>query len=196
MTRPQDDGKRQGIIEAAFRVFGELGYGATTMKRIADEARIAAGSIYNYFRDKDDLFRSAVDEGWKDFLGAFNELVSSDLPVELRIERMVDVGFQKLREAVPLLRGMLFEGSRMPAFGVNINRFCEHVAALLEEGRRRGVLALDESGAWRKLVHVMVNGAMFSVAVAAPAETEREIAAVRAAVMGLIRERIRRGDLG
>ena len=191
MSRLQDDGKRWGIVEAAFRVFGELGFQATTMKRIADEAGIAAGSIYTYFRDKDELFRTAVEEGWKDFLSAFSDLLASERPLEQRIEALIEMGFDKLRENLPLLRGMLFEASHMPAFRDNLDRFCDHIVVLLEEGRVRGLLALDDGGAWRKLVRVVVDGAMFAVAITPEAETEREIAAVKAAVVGLVRERVR-----
>lgn len=190
MSRLQDDGKRKGIIEAAFRVFGELGFRAATMKRIADEAGIAAGSIYTYFRDKDDVFHTAVEEGWKDFLSAFNDVVSSESPLEERIAALIDMGFEKLRENLPLLRGMLFEASHMPAFRDNLSRFCDHIVRLLEEGRKRGLLELDRAGAWRKLVRVVVNGAMFSLSIAPDAETEAEISAVKSAVVGLLRERI------
>jgi AcrR family transcriptional regulator len=190
MSRLQDDGKRSGIVEAAFRVFGELGFRATTMKRIADEAGIAAGSIYTYFRDKDDVFRTAVDEGWKDFLSAFNGVVSSERPLEERISALIDMGFEKLKENLPLLRGMLFESSQMPTFRDNLGSFCDYIVTLLEEGRKRGVLELDRAGAWRKLVRVVVYGAMFSLSISPDAETEAEISAVKAAVVGLVRERV------
>lgn len=191
MSRTQDESKRQAIMEAAFRVFGRHGYGGTTIKHIADEAGIAAGSIYTYFRDKDDLFRTAVEEGWRDFLSAFNDLAVSDFPMERRVVELVEMGMRKLREAMPLLRGMLFEATQMPAFGENVAKFSSYVAQLLEEGRARGLLCLAADGSWRSLVKVLVNGAMFSIATTPESEVEREIAAVKESLLGLVRERIR-----
>jgi AcrR family transcriptional regulator len=193
MARLQDDQKRWSIVEAAFRVFGELGFSSTTMKRIADEAGIAPGSIYTYFQDKEDLFRAAVEEGWKDFLSAFQGVIESGRPLEERIEILIDMGFEKLKESLPLLRGMLFEASQMPAFRDNVASFCEYVVTLLEEGRKRGLLELDADGTWKQLVRVVVNGSMFSVSLSPHQETDAEISALKAAVKRLVRDRVRPG---
>lgn len=191
MSRLQDDSKRKGILEAAFRAFGEHGFGATTMKRIAEEAGIAAGSIYTYYRDKGELFQAAVEQGWKDFLSAFADVVSSERPLVERIDAVIDMGLDRLKEALPLLRGMLFEASRMPAFRDNLDRFCDYVVGLFEEGRRRGLVELGRDGAWRKLVRVVVTGSIFSVSLSPPGATESEIEAIKASVKGLVRERVR-----
>jgi len=192
MGRLKDDSRRWSIVESAFRVFGERGFRSTTMKHIAQAAGIAPGSIYTYFRDKDDLFRTAVEEGWKEFLSEFQGVVQSQRPLEERIEALLDMGFAKLKEGLPLLRGMLFEASRMQAFHSNLDSFCEHVVTLLEEGRRRGLLDFGSGDAWKRLVKVVVNGVLFSVSLASREATESETTELKAAVKGLIKERIRR----
>jgi AcrR family transcriptional regulator len=191
MSRMQDDQKRSSIMEAAFRVFGALGFQSTTIKRIADEAGIAPGSIYTYFRDKEDLFRAAVEEGWRVFLATFQDILGSRRPLEERIDRLIDAGFGKLKESLPLLRGMFFEASRMPVFRENLELFCDHVITLLEEGRKRALLDLDSAGSWKQLVRVIVNGAMITVALSPDAATDAEIEGVKAAVKDLIRDRLR-----
>lgn len=55
MPRPKDKDKRQAITEAAIRVIAKQGLGAPTMK-IAEEARVANGSLFTYFETKTDLF--------------------------------------------------------------------------------------------------------------------------------------------
>lgn len=47
--------KRQRILDAALTVFGEMGYYGSTIPRIADEAGVATGTIYVYFKDKQAL---------------------------------------------------------------------------------------------------------------------------------------------
>lgn len=44
---------RAALLKAAKREFGERGYAQTTAKSIAERARVATGSFYQYFRDKD-----------------------------------------------------------------------------------------------------------------------------------------------
>ena len=55
------DDKRERILEAAIRCFGERGYHGTRTVDIAREAGVGEGTIYNHFRDKADLFRSVVE---------------------------------------------------------------------------------------------------------------------------------------
>lgn len=52
---------RGEILEAAKRVFGEMGYDRATVRGIAAEAGVDASLIYHYFGDKDDLFAASID---------------------------------------------------------------------------------------------------------------------------------------
>jgi TetR/AcrR family fatty acid metabolism transcriptional regulator len=47
--------RRRQILEAATRVFADKGYAAATVRDIARAARIAEGTIYNYFKSKEDV---------------------------------------------------------------------------------------------------------------------------------------------
>ncbi|MBT9283114.1 MAG: TetR/AcrR family transcriptional regulator [Hydrogenibacillus schlegelii] len=53
-------GKREAILEAAYRVFSEFGYARTKIEAIAERAGVGKGTIYLYFSGKDDLFRQMV----------------------------------------------------------------------------------------------------------------------------------------
>jgi TetR/AcrR family fatty acid metabolism transcriptional regulator len=50
--------RRKQILDAAAKVFGRKGYDRATIADIAGEARVAEGSIYNYFKNKEDLLIS------------------------------------------------------------------------------------------------------------------------------------------
>ena len=65
MSRP---GRRPGspdtqgqILDAARRVFGEVGYDRATVRQIASEAGVDPGMIYHYFGNKEQLFASSID---------------------------------------------------------------------------------------------------------------------------------------
>ncbi len=62
MTDDQSKGDRTRtqIITAAHDLFVAHGYAATSMRRIATEAGIALGGIYNHFSGKEDIFREVV----------------------------------------------------------------------------------------------------------------------------------------
>jgi len=52
--------RQEGILAAAFAVFAAHGYEATRIDEVARRAGIAKGTIYLYFRDKEQLFRAVV----------------------------------------------------------------------------------------------------------------------------------------
>ncbi len=59
--------KRQEIIDAAARLFGKGVYSAITMSSIAREAGVAKGTVYLYFRTKEELFLALLVDrlhGW------------------------------------------------------------------------------------------------------------------------------------
>jgi AcrR family transcriptional regulator len=53
---------RHTILEAARRVFAELGYGATTVRDIVRATPLASGTFYNYFDSKEEIFQAIQDE--------------------------------------------------------------------------------------------------------------------------------------
>jgi AcrR family transcriptional regulator len=53
---------RQTILEAARRVFADLGYGATTVRDIVRATPLASGTFYNYFKSKEEVFQAIQDE--------------------------------------------------------------------------------------------------------------------------------------
>jgi AcrR family transcriptional regulator len=54
--------KRRQIITGALRVFLEHGYLKASMARVAEEAGVAKQTIYFYFKDKESLFESLIEE--------------------------------------------------------------------------------------------------------------------------------------
>jgi AcrR family transcriptional regulator len=53
---------RAEILTAARQVFTELGYGAASIRDIIRRTNLAAGTFYNYFPDKESIFRELVEE--------------------------------------------------------------------------------------------------------------------------------------
>ena len=54
---------REAILAAAERAFGRLGFHDAKMADIAAEAGVAAGTLYNYFKNKDEVFASILQRG-------------------------------------------------------------------------------------------------------------------------------------
>jgi AcrR family transcriptional regulator len=51
---------RQSILQAAYELFLEKGYAATSMRAIAERTGLALGGIYNHFENKDAIFSELI----------------------------------------------------------------------------------------------------------------------------------------
>ena len=57
----RDCDRREEILEAATRLFAELGYDQTDTQRLADDLGVGKGTLYRYFPSKRELFLAAAD---------------------------------------------------------------------------------------------------------------------------------------
>ncbi|MBU0558122.1 MAG: TetR/AcrR family transcriptional regulator [Bacteroidetes bacterium] len=69
--------KRNEIIEAAVSIFASKGYEHTTLDEIAEAAEFGKGTIYNYFKNKEELYMGILEESMSDFYYAVKEIDES-----------------------------------------------------------------------------------------------------------------------
>lgn len=62
-TRPRSNNRRAAILDAAAYRFRRQGYAATTMREVASDANMLAGSMYYHFPSKDALLLAVHEEG-------------------------------------------------------------------------------------------------------------------------------------
>jgi len=67
-TEARPAGKRQRILQAAVQAFSEKGYSEVTIAEIASKANVANGTIYEYFKNKEDVLISISEEHFKEDL--------------------------------------------------------------------------------------------------------------------------------
>lgn len=73
---------RLAILDAAREVFGELGYEAATVRDIIRRTGLAAGTFYNYFRSKEEVFTALADDGARRFAPILKELRGRGGPLD------------------------------------------------------------------------------------------------------------------
>jgi AcrR family transcriptional regulator len=64
---------RSVILDAALKLFSHRGYGATSVRDIAEKARVSKGNVYHHFPDKETIFRALLDD-------YFRTMSSPDFP--------------------------------------------------------------------------------------------------------------------
>ena len=136
--------KEAEILGAAVRVFARNGFHRSKMAAIAQEAGVSAGTLYNYFSDKDHMFDRIFDDMCKAFYAGIEPLrTRDDFSCLEKLEGAVDLVFDLLGPYPDLItvfanefEPRIKEGD--PSFMADYNRFKAVFISLIERGAEEG----------------------------------------------------------
>jgi len=108
--------RRAAILAAALEEFAARGFAATRLDDVARRARIAKGTIYLYFRDKESLFQELVRAMLSPVAGTIAAAPLRDLPIRAVAEMIVDVFVNEIygTRRKDVIRLIIAEGPRFP----------------------------------------------------------------------------------
>jgi len=131
---------RTAILEAARRVFSEIGYGAATVRDIVRETDLATGTFYNYFPDKESVLHALLDEAAAEIRTRVREARKSSRSLQEFVEGgfrayyayLVEdpQTFQMLRRNAGTIRSMFDE----PTVGAGVQELRDDLAAGIQSG--------------------------------------------------------------
>jgi TetR/AcrR family transcriptional regulator, fatty acid metabolism regulator protein len=154
--------KRRLILDAAVRVFARQGFHATRVSDIADEAGVAYGLVYHYFKSKDEVLNELFAERWSLLLAAIEEADRTGSGPREKLAAVAGFIFDSYRHDPELMKVIIVEVTRAAnSFGQThleeIRRAYEGIAKIVAEGQ--------ESGAFRGDVEPMFASMAFYGAV-------------------------------
>ena len=155
------------LMEAARRVIGRHGFEGTTIDRVAEDARVAKGTIYLYFSNKEDLLHAAVFEGLRAMIDETLRSDRPDLPPLERLRAFVKTQFRIQSSNQDFLKAFFLE-SKFVTFEAGDERgealrslYTEHlnfIASILESAVEAGVFRrLDPQFAAYALTEMMTG---------------------------------------
>jgi TetR/AcrR family fatty acid metabolism transcriptional regulator len=96
MVRKND--KKELIINAAVKVFADKGFYNAKVADVAKKAGVADGTIYLYFKNKDDLLISLFETKMEKILERFSSIIKSNLAASEKLKRFIYLYFQIIEE--------------------------------------------------------------------------------------------------
>ncbi|MCG7335434.1 TetR family transcriptional regulator [Sporosarcina sp. ACRSM] len=94
----RDKPKYKQIVDAAIIVIAENGYHQAQVSKIAKEAGVADGTIYLYFKNKEDILISVFKEKMAIFIEDLEEILKKDISTSEKLFKMIDNHFRLLHE--------------------------------------------------------------------------------------------------
>ncbi len=101
--------KKEQIRRAAVEVFSKMGFHGATTDRIAEQAGVAVGTIYNYFRHKEDVLAYIFSTEYEKRMSYFRSLLASELPALEKLSRGLSFHFQEVQKEPATILVMLRE---------------------------------------------------------------------------------------
>lgn len=116
---PRAAARRTAMLEAAWQVFHEHGYGGASMSDIAERVGGSKGTLYNYFSSKEELFLAVAREKGQELYSRLEDLPkrTADLATDLKEFgcRMLEVVTSE--QYLSLYRMIIAEATRVPVIG-------------------------------------------------------------------------------
>ena len=104
--------KRRVILDAAVRVFARQGFHTCRVSDIADEAGVAYGLVYHYFRSKDEVLDTLFLERWNVMLDAIRETDAQPLPAREKLHAIASFIIESYRHDPELMKVIIVEVTR------------------------------------------------------------------------------------
>jgi AcrR family transcriptional regulator len=138
--------KRQQLLGAAVRVFARKGFHASRVGDIAEEAGVAHGLLYHYFKSKDQVLEAVFHENWSILVARIENVEETDEPAADQIRHIAAIVLRTWLHLPDVVRVVIQEFGRSPELGERIGELTLPIVALqrvIARGIERGEFRKD-----------------------------------------------------
>lgn len=155
---------RDGMFEAAVAVIKQYGSGGLTIERLAIAARVAKGSVYNYFRNKRGLLQFVHQKAYEPINVQMHEIAVSSQTARGKLEAMARMYFEHVNQDRALFDFLLNDASVRGLLKTEQDSLRAQVIVVLTGILEQGVAAGEFRPLDAKRVAEMVLGAIRQLA--------------------------------
>ncbi|NOZ60218.1 MAG: TetR/AcrR family transcriptional regulator [Calditrichaeota bacterium] len=145
MARKKSDNgdKRQRILNAAARVFAEHGFYNSKISQIAKLAKVADGTIYLYFENKDDILITLFEEEMGKIIFEMKKVIAEKRGFENKIRAFIDKHLSLIGENRELAEVMQIELRQSHKFmknysGTKFSDYLNIISSIIVQGQKDG----------------------------------------------------------
>ncbi len=165
-SRNGASGKREAILRAATRVFARNGYFNSKVADIARAANVADGTVYLYFKSKEEILHSIFDQNMAEAIASGRKLIEKISDPKEKLRRIALLHLERLGadRDLAIVFQVELRGSTKFMQEFSASGFAEYLGLLrktFEEGQRSGVFRKNLNA---KLVSKILFGALDEMA--------------------------------
>jgi AcrR family transcriptional regulator len=160
--------RRQQIMVAAKRVFIDKGFGRATMEDIAAEAELSSGTIYLYFKNKDELFASTSLRTLQYLFLRIEHLHNEDIDLKFKIAQLSKALLDVYEFDPLILKSLLYMQASdvitnlspefLEEFYAMVSKALGKIASIFNQGIEQGICQYKQPKAIAHIVWSLFSG--------------------------------------
>jgi len=186
--------KRRVILDAAIHVFARRGFHSCRVSDVADEAGVAYGLVYHYFRSKEEILNTLFTERWQLMLDAIVEIDKREQTAREKLHQVAGFIIDSYKHEPDLMKVIIVEVTRAAnTFGRHhlpkIEEAYGLIAGIIEQARADGSFKSDISAEFGAMcfygaIEQLLSAWIFAVLPQADEDYERAKGLVVEAICG------------
>jgi AcrR family transcriptional regulator len=145
MARIKDETKRQSILESSKMLFSHKGFFNTSISDIVRETGFPVGTIYTYFKSKDEIIKSIVEERWQQWYEQLEKTLAAEPGPELKIRILIDRFLPDLFEDLDFINILFSEAIQYTRIEEKLEKLTDLAVSLIKPFTARSQALLDLS---------------------------------------------------
>ncbi len=152
------------IFREAAKLFSEKGYHAVSMRELSERADVTKPMIYYYFGNKEGIYKALIQEGLQQGLERIQSILNLDIPVKLKLVKLMQSRFQLSLEYPDFTKFFLnaFESSESLEFLNDFKRVANQHSQVLIKLIQQGVDSGEFGAGAKPEIAVEIFGAVIS----------------------------------
>lgn len=138
--------RRRELLDAAVTVFARKGFRAARVGDIAEEAGVAHGLLYHYFRSKDEVLETIFRETWQLLAVETERIEAAEVPLREQLRRFARIYLGSWLMTPELIGVLVREIARSPQVGQRVDEIAgvfRSLERMVAAARDRGEVRAD-----------------------------------------------------
>jgi len=146
--KKENNDKRERILKAATQVFAQNGFYNSKISQIAKLANVADGTIYLYFKNKDDILISLFEEEMTKIIKSVREEIAREIGFENKIRKFIEKHLSLIAENREMAEVMQIELRQSHKFmkgysGTKFSDYLNIISSIVIQGQKEGEVRKD-----------------------------------------------------
>lgn len=137
-----DDDKKSRILDAAATLFGSLPFHKVLLSDVASAARVGKGTLYLYFKNKDELYLSVLFREFAELVDRMRLHLEAEAPANIQMQRIVEeITYHLFNRScsVELMRGSLVHFPKSGEWQAKKMELCNLIEQVIVSGIEQGI---------------------------------------------------------